>query len=113
MAHTMTDASPNAALDRVRAAFPAYVDQLAPAFRTFPWASRGAYAQWLAQTYFYTRHTSRLIALAASRFDTDHQDAHYGLLAHLKEEHRHEELAIADLSHLGVTSLDGFKLRSN
>ena len=37
----------------------------------FPWEERAAYADWLAQTYYYVRHTTRLIASAAARFPID------------------------------------------
>ena len=34
----------------------------------FPWTERAAYVGWLAQTYYYVRHSTRLLAAAAARF---------------------------------------------
>lgn len=42
----------------------------------FPCRSQVAYGDWLAQTYHYVFHTSRLIALAASRCDAHHDTFH-------------------------------------
>jgi len=33
-----------------------------------PWENQSFYAEWLAQTYFYVRHSTRLLCLAAARF---------------------------------------------
>ncbi len=76
----------------------------------FPWERREAYAQWLAQTYFYVRHSTRLGALAASRFEIGERgDAlHYRFAAHIGEEKKHEQLCLHDLKQLGL-SIDDFR----
>ncbi len=74
---------------------------LAESTLDFPWEDKSAYACWLAQTYFYVCQSTRLLALAASRFDVDQHPIHLRFLEHLREEHGHEHLAIRDLKGLG------------
>src|SRR5688572_20045967 len=78
----------------------------------FPWSSRYAYGDWLAQTYYYVRHSTRLLAAAAARFPFDDRGSalHYRFAAHIIEEKRHEELALHDLKRLGLR-LDQFEER--
>jgi thiaminase len=79
---------------------------------TFPWSSRRAYGDWLAQTYYYVRHSTRLLAAAAARFPFDERGSalHYRFAAHIIEEKRHELLALHDLKKLGL-ELDQFEER--
>ena len=69
----------------------------------FPWESKVAYADWLAQTYYYVRHTTRLLAASAARFPFgDVGNAlHHRFAAHMNEEKKHELLAIHDLQQIG------------
>ncbi|MFN7727816.1 MAG: iron-containing redox enzyme family protein [Bdellovibrio sp.] len=76
---------------------------LVPALEKFPWQSREHYAWFLAQTYYYVRHSTRLLALASSRFDFGQNEQHYGFAAHIADETRHEVLAINDLKNLGFS----------
>lgn len=78
----------------------------------FPWGSRLAYGDWLAQTYYYVRHSTRLLAAAAARFPLDERGSalHYRFAAHIIEEKRHEQLALHDLRQLGL-SLDQLEER--
>jgi hypothetical protein len=71
----------------------------------FPWEDRRAYADWLAQTYYYVRHTTRLLAAAASRFALDERGnaVHHRFAAHMGEEKKHELLAIHDLKQLNAS----------
>jgi hypothetical protein len=82
----------------------ACVAELGAAVDRFPWERRSAYADWLAQTYYYVRHTTRLLAAAAARFAMDEKgDAlHKRFCTHLAEEHGHELLVVQDLKHLGA-----------
>ncbi|MDP9151834.1 MAG: iron-containing redox enzyme family protein [Myxococcota bacterium] len=84
------------------------VAALSAATDRFPWEERAAYADWLAQTYYYVRHTTRLIASAAARFPIDERgnSFHHRFAAHLGEEKKHEQLAIHDLKHLGASIAD-------
>ncbi|MET0284528.1 MAG: iron-containing redox enzyme family protein [Polyangiales bacterium] len=75
------------------------------AAESFPWHDKSAYADWLAQTYFYVRHSTRLGALAAARFEMGERgDAlHYRFAAHIGEEKKHEQLCVHDLKQLGFS----------
>src|SRR5687768_17384452 len=59
------------------------------------------YAQYLAQTYYYVSHSTRLLALSASRFSVSHEDLHRRFIAHMVEEKGHHLIAAADLKKLG------------
>jgi thiaminase len=85
----------------------ACVEQLSLATDRFPWEERRAYADWLAQTYHYVCHSTRLLAAAAARFPyTDRGNVlHHRFAAHMAEEKKHELLCVHDLKRLG-TSLD-------
>jgi pyrroloquinoline quinone (PQQ) biosynthesis protein C len=79
------------------------VERLGSASQCFPWEQRVAYWDWLAQTYYYVRHSTRLLAAAAARFPLDERGSalHGRFTAHMGEEKRHEQLAIHDLKKLG------------
>jgi predicted metal-dependent hydrolase len=83
-------------------------ESIRAACEAFPWQDKSAYAEWLTQTYFYVRHTTRLAALAAARFEFGARgDAlHDRFAQHIGEEHRHERLCVHDLKQLGL-SLEG------
>jgi hypothetical protein len=72
-------------------------------FRDFPWDSKTAYQNWLAQTYRYVSHSTRLLVLAASRFSVGNDTLHYRFIQHAGEESRHEILASRDLEYLGYS----------
>lgn len=82
--------------------------ELGQAVDRFPWSDRGAYADWLAQTYYYVRHSTRLLAAAAARFAQDDRGAalHSRFSAHMAEEKRHELLCTHDLKMLGASLRD-------
>jgi pyrroloquinoline quinone (PQQ) biosynthesis protein C len=69
----------------------------------FPWASRNTYAAWLAQTYFYVRRVSHVLAAAAARTPLDEPRLHEHFLRGISEEKGHEALATQDLSDLGFS----------
>lgn len=71
---------------------------------SFPWEEKSAYAHWLGQTYYYVCHSTRLLALAASRFED--MPTHNRFLEHLREERGHEQMATNDLKALGVSISD-------
>lgn len=73
--------------------------------RQFPWTDRAAYTGWLAQTYYYVRHSTRLLAAAAARFPHGRTGdlLHHRFGAHLGEEKRHELLCVRDIQALGGT----------
>jgi thiaminase len=83
------------------------VHELSAALDRFPWEQRSAYADWLAQTYYYVRHSTRLLAASAARFPFDMRGnaLHHRFAAHMAEEHKHELLCTHDLRAL-ETSLE-------
>jgi pyrroloquinoline quinone (PQQ) biosynthesis protein C len=87
----------------MKATLDACVSEMAAAGELFPWTKRAAYMGWLAQTYHYVRHSTRLLAAAAARFPlTRPGDAlHVRFGAHIGEEKRHELLCVRDIQALG------------
>ena len=73
---------------------------------SFPWNEKDCYASWLSQTFHFVSHSTRLIALAASRFYRDKDSLHNRFLEHISEEKFHERLALKDLKNLGVEISD-------
>ncbi len=71
------------------------------AIRHYPWENKMAYAQFLAQTYYYVCHSIRLLAASAARFDQKDQVLHRRFLKHAEEENSHELIALRDLQKLG------------
>ena len=81
------------------------LSQIGAAVESFDWTDRVSYGDWLAQTYFYVRHSTRLLASAAARFDfSEHGDAlHHRFGVHISEEKKHELLALHDIKAIGLT----------
>lgn len=78
-------------------------------YESMPWDNKDFYANYLAQTFYYVKHSTRILALSAGRLNyEDHQKIHLRFLKHLGEEANHEKLAINDLKFLGHT-VDDFK----
>lgn len=68
---------------------------------TMDWKDPEFYAEWLAQTYFFVCHSTRIIASAGVRFPIERNNLHNRFLQHASEEKNHEILAVKDLKHLG------------
>ena len=72
-----------------------------------PWDNIEFYANYMAQTFYYVRHSTRILALSASRLDYENQQKiHLRFLKHLSEEANHEKLALNDLKFLGHSLSD-------
>ncbi|MCC6277204.1 MAG: iron-containing redox enzyme family protein [Oligoflexia bacterium] len=74
----------------------------------FDWSDKVAYAQWLNQTYYFVRHSTRLLCRASSRFDFSQNTLHHRFNDHTREEKSHEVLLERDLKQLGY-SIDSFE----
>lgn len=70
---------------------------------SYPWENHEFYTKWLAQTFFYVRHSTRLTSLAAGHCDFTEvgQVWHERFVEHSREERGHERLAAQDLAVLG------------
>lgn len=78
-----------------------HVEQLGASIQKFPWENKIAYGCWLAQTYYFVRHTTSFLSLTASRFGPRQRDRQYFQLQHLREESGHDQLLLNDLAALG------------
>lgn len=67
----------------------------------FPWDNKSAYAEFVAQTFYYVRHSTRLLALAAGMIAPENRRAFDRYIKHISEERNHEVLARRDLEELG------------
>jgi Iron-containing redox enzyme len=77
------------------------VDLIGEALLRYPWDNESAYANWLAQTYHFVRHTTTMIAMSAARFGVHDRPGHYQMIHHLREESGHDLLLVKDLENLG------------
>ena len=81
--------------------FESGIAPLCDAADRFPWHDRGAYSQYLAQTYYYLIHSTRLLGLGAARFSDAEETLHRRFLDHAREEKGHHLLALKDLENMG------------
>ena len=73
----------------------------------YNWENREFYADYMAQTFYYVRHSTRLLAVCASRLSYEkEQEIHLRFIKHLAEESNHEKLALNDLKNLGFSIND-------
>lgn len=83
---------------------------MAPLQKTFlemPWDDKHVYGAWLAQTFYYVSHSTRLLALSAAHCNHQEQGVYHSrFVEHLREEKGHEKLAIRDLEKLGLGITD-------
>lgn len=63
---------------------------------------REHYARFLIEIYHYVRHSTRLLAAAASRLGPDRQRLFARFVEHMEEEAGHDQWALSDLKALGV-----------
>jgi thiaminase len=80
-----------------------HLDQLDRVIRAVPWRETAVYGAFLAQTYYYVCHSTRLLALAGSRFKSSEEQIHRRFIRHATEEMSHETLALRDLNALGLS----------
>lgn len=79
------------------------VDDVYSHYDDFPWDNPHAYGNWLAQTYYYVRHATRVLSYAAARCPIEREPLHRVFLQGIKEEVDHEILAENDLKTLGYS----------
>ncbi|MBY0414580.1 MAG: iron-containing redox enzyme family protein [Bdellovibrionales bacterium] len=96
-------------MDKLKLALNQSVNLLENSYDTLPWDNIDFYANYLAQTFYYVRHSTRLLATSAGRLSYENQQMlHLRFLKHLGEEANHERLALNDLKFLGY-KIEDFK----
>ena len=73
---------------------------------TLPWHEEAFFCQFMAQTYFFVCHSTRLLARSLSHFGVDRDFLYKRFVAHLKEESYHEKIAVSDLAAFGFKPSD-------
>lgn len=91
----------DATLNDIRGIVEAELIPVSQITQRFPIHTVPAYSRWLAQTYYYVAHSTRLLALASSRFPHDSDALHYRFAEHIREEKGHDNLALRDLKAIG------------
>ena len=81
-------------------------EQIATQYKNFCWENKTLYANYLAQTYYFVSHSTRLLATSAGRMDNDHEQLFRRFTKHITEEQSHERLAERDLRTLGYEPKD-------
>lgn len=97
---------------KINATFEIEMEKYKVAWSDFPWTDKKSYAAWLAQTYYYARHTTRIISFAGSLFNFEQQDIHNRFVDHTNEEKNHDRLLEADLKQIGYKVSDFSELSS-
>ena len=87
----------------MKAFFDEAVKPMVQIFEQFPFEQARPYGCMLAQTYFYVRHSTRLLARSASRFNSDLEPLHVRFGQHMAEEKSHHLLAEHDIRGLGLS----------
>lgn len=67
----------------------------------FDVTNKASYANFLAQTYYYVSHSTRLLAFAAGLYKGEEEKLFRRYIKHISEESSHEILALKDLEDLG------------
>lgn len=70
---------------------------------SLPWDNKDFYADYLAQTYYFVCHSTRLLARSISHFGVDRDFLYKRFVSHIKEENYHERIAKKDLENLGYS----------
>lgn len=65
------------------------------------WENPALYKNWLAQTYYYTRHSTRMLAYAAGWSGPEKQHYYRRSVQHIQEEQGHDLIALNDLKLIG------------
>ena len=71
-----------------------------------PWQTKSFYGNFLAQTYYFVSHSTRLLARSMSHFQVDRDALFRRFLSHMSEEDNHEKIALSDLKKLGFNLED-------
>lgn len=75
-------------------------EQFTEKLNKYKWESPSHLAIWSAQTYYYTNHITRIMAMCAAKTDLNNNKLHQFFINHLKEEMNHQLLALNDIKKL-------------
>lgn len=73
------------------------MDHLVNTVKNQPWDNKEFYKEYLAQSYFYTFHSCKMLAMAASLTTAEQSEYYKRSIQHIKEEFGHDSLALSDL----------------
>lgn len=74
---------------------------LGPVIRETPWEDPKVYAQWLAQTWYFVKESTRLLNLCGAYMPQEFEGLHNRFIDHAKEEQGHATILLRDLKGLG------------
>lgn len=77
------------------------MNELVSNFQNQDWSNKKAYAKWLAQSYYYTSYSTRMLAFAAGWSDKSEKSFYKRSIKHISEEQGHDIVALNDLKNLG------------
>lgn len=77
------------------------VQKVEKIFSQVKFSNPEVYADWLAQTYYFVKHSTRLLCLSAGLCPFEYQFFHNRAISHAAEEKNHEKLVETDLKNLG------------
>ncbi len=81
-------------------------EEIVHQYKNFPWHNKEVYGNYLAQTFHFVKHSTRLLASAAGRMDNTQEKIFRRFTKHISEEQSHEVLAERDLKNLGYNLSD-------
>lgn len=73
------------------------IDEASNQILSFNWSNDSFYDNWLAQTYFFVRHSTKLLNLSACHLNHDQENLYARFVEHISEELFHEKLVLQDL----------------
>ncbi len=87
----------------------AYAEEMKAAekyFVEFQWKNPQVYASWLAQTYHFVCHSTRIVTLAGALFPYSRNEFHLSAIEHANQEKNHEKLLLMDLKQMKLKPED-------
>lgn len=84
------------------------LDKIELTYKNINFEDKVVYAQWLAQSYFFVRHSTRLLNLSSGLTPFELNFYHLRANEHAHEEKNHEKIILKDLKELGY-EIDNFK----
>lgn len=79
------------------------IQETAKLMEQINWKDSNAYGEFLAQTYYYVCHSTKLLKFCAARVDQQqNQGLYLHLMNHIKEENHHERLCLGDLKKMNL-----------